>query len=132
MIRQVQRVGFTVSDLDRVLAFYTQILPFEIINDCEVLGEPCEKLTGIFGARMRVVTLGIGPEQIQLTQFIAPPGGRPIPPDSCSNDLWFQHLAIVVSDIDMAYATLRGHNVRQVSTGPQTLPDYLTPVAGIR
>jgi catechol 2,3-dioxygenase-like lactoylglutathione lyase family enzyme len=132
MIRQVQRVGFTVSDLDRVLAFYTRVLPFEIINDCEVLSEPCEKLTGVFGGRMRVVTLGLGLEQIQLTQFIAPPGGRPIPPDSRSNDLWFQHLAIVVSDIDIAYATLRGHNVRHVSTAPQTLPGYLTPVAGIR
>ncbi len=110
MIRQVQRVGFTVSDLDRVLAFYTQVLPFEIINDYEVLSKPCEKLTGIFGARMRVVTLGLGQEQIQLTQFMAPPGGRPIPPDSRSNDLWFQHLAIVVSDMDTAYATLRGHN----------------------
>jgi catechol 2,3-dioxygenase-like lactoylglutathione lyase family enzyme len=132
MIRQIQRVGFTVSDLDRVLAFYTRVLPFEIIDDYEVLGKPCEKLTGVFGARMRVVTLGIEQEQIQLTQFIAPPGGRPIPPDSRSNDLWFQHLAIVVSDMDMAYATLRGHNVRHVSTGPQTLPDYLTPVAGIR
>jgi catechol 2,3-dioxygenase-like lactoylglutathione lyase family enzyme len=132
MIRQVQRVGFTVSDLDRVLAFYTQVLPFEIIDDYEVLSEPCVKLTGVFGARMRVVTLGLGLEQIQLTQFTAPPGGRPIPPDSRSNDLWFQHLAIVVSDMDIAYATLRGRNVRHVSTAPQTLPDYLTPVAGIR
>ena len=132
MIRQVQRVGFTVSDLDRVLAFYTQVLPFEIINDYEVLSEPCEKLTGVFGARMRVVTLGLGQEQIQLTQFIAPPGGRPIPPDSRSNDLWFQHLAIVVSDMDTAYATLCGHNVQHVSTAPQTLPDYITAAAGIR
>jgi catechol 2,3-dioxygenase-like lactoylglutathione lyase family enzyme len=132
MIRQVQRIGFTVSDLDRVLAFYTQVLPFEIINDYEVLSEPCEKLTGVFGARMRVVTLGLGQEQIQLTQFIAPPGGRPIPPDSRSNDLWFQHLAIVVSDMDMAYATLCGHNVQHVSTAPQTLPDYITAAAGIR
>src|SRR5215471_284831 len=132
MIQQVQRVGFTVSDLDRVLAFYTQILPFEIINDCEVLGEPCEKLTGVFGARMRVVTLGIGQEQIQLTQYIAPPGGRHIPPDSRSNDLWFQHLAIVVSDIDTAYDTLREHNVQHVSTAPQTLPDHITTAAGVR
>ena len=132
MIRQVQRVGFTVSDLDSVLAFYTQVLPFEIINDCEVLCEPCEKLTGVFGAQMRVVTLELGQEQIQLTQFNAPHGGRPIPHDSRSNDLWFQHLAIVVSDIDTAYATLREHNVQHVSTAPQTLPVYLTPVAGIR
>jgi catechol 2,3-dioxygenase-like lactoylglutathione lyase family enzyme len=138
MIRQVYRVGFTVSDLDPVLAFYTQVLPFEIIDDCvaprfiEGVGEPYEKLTGVFGARVRVVTLGLGQEQIQLTQFIAPPGGRPIPPDSRSNDLWFQHLAIVVSDMDTAYATLREHNVQHVSTAPQTLPDYITAAAGIR
>jgi catechol 2,3-dioxygenase-like lactoylglutathione lyase family enzyme len=132
MIRQVHSVGITVSDLDRVLAFYTQVLPFEIIDDYEVLSEPCEKLTGVFGARMRVVTLGLGQEQIQLTQFIAPSGGRPIPPDSRSNDLWFQHLAIVVSDMDTAYATLCEHNVQHVSTAPQTLPDYITAAAGIR
>src|SRR5215469_1666292 len=132
MIRQVQHVGFTVSDLDRVLAFYTQVLPFEIVDDYELLSEPCEKLTGVFGARMRVVTLGLGLERIQLTQFIAPPGGRPIPPDSRSNDLWFQHLAIVVSDMDTAYATLCEHNVQHVSTAPQTLPDYITAAAGIR
>src|SRR5215469_138179 len=132
MIQQVQRVGFTVSDLDRVLAFYTQVLPFEIIDDYEVFSEPCEKLSGVFGARMRVVTLGLGQEQIQLTQFTAPPGGRPIPPDSRSNDLWFQHFAIVVSDMDTAYATLCEHNVQHVSTAPQTLPDYITAAAGIR
>jgi catechol 2,3-dioxygenase-like lactoylglutathione lyase family enzyme len=132
MIRQVNCVGFTVSDLGPVLAFYTQVLPFEIINDIEVLSEPCEKLTGVFGARMRVVTLGLGQEQIQLTQFIAPPGGRPIPPDSRSNDLWFQHLAIVVSDLDTAYTTLREYNVQHVSAAPQTLPDYLTAAAGVR
>jgi catechol 2,3-dioxygenase-like lactoylglutathione lyase family enzyme len=132
MIRQLHRVGFTVSDLDPVLAFYTQVLSFEIIDDCEVLGEPYEKLTGVFGAHMRVVTLGLGQEQIQLTQFIAPSGGHPIPPDSRSNDLWFQHLAIVASDIDTAYATLREYNVQHVSTAPQTLPDYISAAAGIR
>src|SRR5579859_1909953 len=138
MIRQVYRVGFTVSDLDPVLAFYTQVLPFEIIDDCvaprfiEGVGEPYEKLTGVYGARVRVVTLGLGQEQLQLTQFIAPPGGRPIPPASRSNDLWFQHIAIVVSDMDTAYATLREHNIQHVSAAPQTLPDYIAAAAGIR
>jgi len=132
MIQQVQRVGFTVSDLDPLLVFYTQVLAFKVIDDCEVLGEPYEKLTGVFGMRMRVVTLGLGQEQIELAQFIAPPGGRPIPLDSRSNDLWFQHLAIVVSDMDTAYATLHTHNVQHVSTAPQTLPDYVTAAAGVR
>src|SRR5215472_5983711 len=132
MIRLVHCVGFTVSDLDPLLAFYTRVLSFEIIGDCELSGEPYEKPTGVFGTRMRVVTLGLGQERIQLTQFLGPSGGYPIPQDSRSNDLWFQHLAIVVSDMNTAYATLREQNVQHVSTAPQTLPDSIPAAAGIR
>ena len=32
------------------------------------------------------------------------------------NDLWFQHVAIIVSDMDRAYARLREHQVRYAST----------------
>ena len=41
--------------------------------------------------------------------------------DSRSNDRWFQHVAIIVSDMDKAYARLRANRVRHASTGPQTL-----------
>ncbi|MEL7234742.1 MAG: VOC family protein, partial [Chloroflexota bacterium] len=132
MIQQVHSVGFTVSDMEQALAFYTGVLPFQLENDVEVYGEPYERLTGVFGARMRVVTLALGTEKIQLTQYIAPPGGRPIPADSRSNDLWFQHIAIVVSDMDAAYAILRENNVQHVSTAPQTLPDYIEAAAGVK
>ena len=46
------------------------------------------------------VIMRLGAETIELV----PAGGRQIPADSRSNDRWFQHLAIVVSDIDRAYA----------------------------
>ncbi len=48
--------------------------------------------------------------------------GKPIPPDSQSNDLWFQHLAIVVSDMDRAYAHLQTFSIEFISTSPQTIP----------
>lgn len=132
MIEKVHSVGFTVSDANHSLPFYTEVLPFEVINDVEVWGEPYERLTGVFGARLRVVTLQLGDEQLQLTQYVAPPGGRSIPADSTSDDLWFQHVAIVVSDMDAAYEQLRKHNVQHVSTSPQTLPDTIPAAAGIR
>jgi catechol 2,3-dioxygenase-like lactoylglutathione lyase family enzyme len=44
-------------------------------------------------------------------QFIAP-RGRPEPADSKINDRWFQHIAIIVSDMDRAYTWLREHKVR--------------------
>jgi catechol 2,3-dioxygenase-like lactoylglutathione lyase family enzyme len=122
----------TVSDMDRALAFYTTVLPFEKVSDREVSGRPYELLSGIFGARSRLVRLRLGSEEIELTEFLAPKG-RPIPPDMRGNDRLFQHIAIVVNDMTKAYATLRAHGVEHASTGPQRLPDWnRTPVASAR
>src|SRR5207237_5970555 len=60
------------------------------------------------------------------------PRGRPAPVDSRSNDRWFQHVAIVVSDMDGAYAALRSERVERASTGPQRLPDWNPNAGGIR
>ena len=80
-------------------------------------------LQGVFGLRMRVVRLKLGAEAIELTEYLASPG-RPIPSDWRSNDRWFQHVAIIVSDMDKAYRLLRQNRVRHASTGPQRLPDW--------
>ena len=60
------------------------------------------------------------------------PEGRPIPADWRSNDQAFQHIAIVVSDMDKAYQHLRAHNVRHASTAPQIIPATNKAAAGIR
>ena len=52
--------------------------------------------------------------------------------DSRSNDLWFQHIAIVVRDMDQAFEKLRALKVQFVSTGPQTLPPSIKAAAGIK
>ena len=129
----VQAVGpiqMTVSDMDRAVRFYSQVLTFEKISDTEVYGDEVEQLFGVFGARVRLVRLRLGNESIELAQFLAP-RGRPIPGDSRSNDLWFQHIAIIVSDMDKVYARLRQNKVEQASSGPQHLPDWNKNAAGI-
>ena len=80
---------------------------------------------------MRIVRMQLGNEYLDLTQYLAPPG-RPIPADSRSNDLWFQHVAIVVRDMDQAFEKLRALKVQFVSTGPQTLPPSIKAAAGIK
>ncbi len=131
LVSAVDAVGMTVSDMERALDFYTKVLPFEKVSDVEVFGEEYEHLQGVFGLRMRVVRLRLGEEFIELTDYLAPEG-RPIPVDSRSNDEWFQHIAIVVSDMDKAYAHLRQHKVQHASTGPQRIPDWNKGAAGIR
>lgn len=132
MLESILKVGFTVADLEQALAFYTGVLPFKLVgNIVELYGAPYEHLHGLFGLRMRVANLKLGDETLELTEYMTP-GGRPIPPDARSNDGYFQHIAIVVSDMDEAYAYLRKHKVRHVSTAPQTLPDWNIAAAGIR
>ncbi|UJB69616.1 VOC family protein [Acaryochloris sp. 'Moss Beach'] len=129
-VKAVADVGMTVSDMDRSVAFYQDVLSFQKISDVEVFGAEYEQLQGIFGLRMRVVKMQLGQEVIELTEYLTPKG-KPIPVDSRSNDLWFQHIAIVVKDMDTAYQHLRKHKVQHVSTGPQRLPKTIPAAAGI-
>lgn len=130
-IEAVASVGTVVSDIDRSVAFYSHVFGFQQISDAEVSGENYEHLEGLFGVRMRVVRMQLGDEILELTEFLTPKG-RLVPQDSRSNDLWFQHIAIITSDMDRAYQLLRQNHVRYASTGPQTLPSYISGAAGIR
>ena len=130
-VQAVAMVGFTVSDMDRSIEFYTRVLDFEKVSDDEVLGPAYEELSGVFGARLRVVRLRLGDEYLQLTEYLTP-RGRPVPLDSRSNDRWFQHVAIIVSDMDRAYRRLRRFKVQHASTAPQVLPATIPQAAGIR
>jgi catechol 2,3-dioxygenase-like lactoylglutathione lyase family enzyme len=130
VVQSVDSVGVTVNDLDRAVDFYSNVLGFERVCEVEVTGEKYERLYGVFGLRLRTATLRLGDERIELMEFLAP-RGRPIPADSKSNDGWFQHVAIIVSDMDRAYRHLRQHKVQHASSGPQLLPAWNPNAGGI-
>ena len=125
-------IGFTVSEMDRSVAFYSDVLTFKLISDVEVDGPEYDTLWGIFGVRARVVRMQLGEQQLELVEFLSPPDLRPIPMPSYSHDLWFQHFAIVVRDMEAAWAQLRKHHVRQISPRPQTIPVSNVAAAGIK
>ncbi len=131
LVQGVAAIGMTVADLDRSIDFYCKVLSFEKLCEVEVAGSEYEHLEGVFGLRMRVAQLRLGNESIELTEYIAPKG-RPFPTDSRSQDRWFQHIAIIVSDINRAYEWLRQNKVEHISSGPQRLPDWNKNAAGIQ
>lgn len=131
-VQSVAAVGFTVSDMDRSVAFYAEVLDFKKVSDVEMDGPEYDRLWGIFGVRARVVRMQLGEQSLELIQFLSPPDVRPIPVPSYSNDLWFQHVAIVVRDMDAAWMRLRRHHVRQISPRPQTIPISNPTAAGIK
>jgi catechol 2,3-dioxygenase-like lactoylglutathione lyase family enzyme len=130
-VREIGPIGLTVADLGRELMFYTNTLPFQLVSVSESSGPEADQLLGLANARVRVAELKLGDERILLTAHPDNPG-RPIPPDSRSYDHWFQHIAIVVRDMDEAYQQLLRHKVKHVSTAPQTLPAWNSNASGIK
>lgn len=114
-------VSRVVADLDRAEAFYRDVLGFRTIARGPV-GRATLAALGKSSADAEEVAMRLGAEEIALVRFAVP--GRPYPPDSRSDDLWFQHLAIVVGDMDAAYAHLSAHSDGHAISagGPQTLP----------
>ncbi len=130
VVHGIDSISVTVSDMDRSVDFYRTVLAFKPVSEREVAGDDYEHLYGVFGARVRIVTLELGGEYLKLEQFLAP-RGRPIPVDSKSNDRWFQHIAIIVSNMDRAFAQLRAQHVQFASAGPQLLPQWNRDAGGI-
>ena len=108
----VDRIVIPVSDLSRAANFYTGALSFVPVDAAEPPG----------------MALRLGEETIELV----PHTGRLLPRDSRSNDRWFQHLAIVVSDIDRAYAIVFRQGAAPISQGIQELPAWNPNAGGIR
>lgn len=129
--KAIDSIGMTVSDADRAAEFFSKVLTFTKVSDVEVAGDSYERLQGVFGLRIRVIRMKLGDEAIELTEYLSP-RGRPIPAGSRSNDRWFQHVAIIVSDMDRAYAWLRRNKVEHASSGPQRLPDWNPNAGGIK
>ena len=130
-VNRVESIGITVSNMVRSGQFFHEVLGFKKISDAELQGTEYENLEGLFGLRMRIVRMQLGNETIDLTDYLTS-GGRSIPEDARSNDLIFQHIAVVVSNMEQAYSWVRKHMVMYVSTGPQTLPASNKAAAQVR
>lgn len=129
-VSEVRTIGITVANLPRALEFYTNVLPFCQSASTEIQGAEYAELFNLPGGRAKVAELKLGEERIALVEHAW--SGKAIPHDSRSYDHWFQHIAIVVTDMERAYEHLRRHKVRHVSTAPQTLPAWNTNAGGIK
>ncbi len=127
----VSTICITVKELSASLKFYKGVLQFEHLGTEDFYGENQEHLFGKFGIHYKIAHLKLGDEYVDLIDYLTS-GGRGIAATQHSNDLAFQHIAIVVKDMDAAYEILQKNNVEFVSTVPQTIPLTNKAAAGIR
>ena len=136
----ISSVGFTTANAEAAAHFYADALGFRRSETLLVEAGPYAELVGLPGSKLKLVRLQLGQETLELSEVLSlGPGlrpGRKIPADSRSCDLWFQHICIVVSDLDAASAKARqmiaNGSLVGVSTAPQTLPEWNLAAAGIQ
>jgi catechol 2,3-dioxygenase-like lactoylglutathione lyase family enzyme len=101
---RIARFGLIVTDIERAERFFAAAFGFTTTS--RVAGDSgFADLVGVPGAMTRQTHLRLGGQELVLVAFDL--AGRPYPPGSTSSDLWFQHLAIIVADIDAAQAQVR-------------------------
>ena len=118
----IDRVTLVVPDLDRAEEDYVQTFGCRV-EERSGIDPSLTRVLCVQPARGRRSALRLGQERIELLEF-ADSAGRAYPPDSTSTDLWFQHLAIVVSDMTDAYQRVMANpRFRPISrNGPVQLP----------
>lgn len=137
---RISSFGFTTAHADAAAHFFETTLGFTRGESLLVDAGAYAQLVGLPGSRLKLVRLHLGAETLELSEVLnlgdGLRPGRPIPADSRSCDLWFQHICIVVSDLEAASASARqaiaSGSLEGVSTAPQTLPDWNTAAAGIQ
>jgi catechol 2,3-dioxygenase-like lactoylglutathione lyase family enzyme len=119
----------TVS-LDRAVTFYTEVLDFQLVKTADSSSSARLAPAMSPDTKARTAKLSLGDECLDITEYSSPKG-KSFPDDSSANDLWFEHIAIVVARMNDAYERLKGAHVHFVSNVPQTLPEWNKEAAGI-
>ncbi len=120
-ITRVSGFSLVVADLERALTFFQDA--FDAVTAPIAVGTPEEaSLLGLAQVRIERSTVSIGSQSVDLLAFDPP--GHAYPADGGSTDLWFQHFAIIVSDMAAAYARLQaaGRFSPISASGPVLLP----------
>jgi catechol 2,3-dioxygenase-like lactoylglutathione lyase family enzyme len=105
--------SFTVSNLDRTVAFFRDALGFEVVSKAPRDPKITSQVTGIEGANL-VIAYVQGPgHRLELIQYLGPENRSMVKPRPC--DVGFAHVAYDVDDIDAAVATARAHDVRAIA-----------------
>ncbi|MBX7081860.1 MAG: VOC family protein [Nannocystaceae bacterium] len=123
---QVLHVALTVSSLDDATAWFEQALSAQPGSLAQLDADTARWGRPVAAARVR--TLSLGHERVVLLDPDGPalPGGAKV-----SNTAAFQHLALVVGDIDARWAAI-APSIDPISPVPQRIPDSNRAAAGIR
>ncbi len=110
--------GITVSNLERSLAFWRDVLGFELSHRAHQTGELAEQITGVPGAEILIAVVRAPGHKIELLEYRAPADRQQVHPRPC--DVGSIHIALTVDNLDAVLETIAASGWKTAGT-PQTL-----------
>jgi catechol 2,3-dioxygenase-like lactoylglutathione lyase family enzyme len=118
-IISADHTGITVSNLERSLAFWHDVLGFEFSHAAHQKGELAQEITGVTGAELKLAVLKApGGHKIELLEYLAPANRKPANLRSC--DVGSVHVALLVNDLDTVLERIAASGWKAAGK-PQTL-----------
>src|ERR1700730_6251050 len=112
--------GITVSNLERSLEFWRDVLGFEFSHSAHQTGEMAEQITGVKGAELKLaVVKAPGGHKIELLEYLAPPD-RKQHVDLRPCDVGHVHVALTIEHLDAVLEKIAASGWKAAGK-PQTL-----------
>jgi catechol 2,3-dioxygenase-like lactoylglutathione lyase family enzyme len=111
--------GITVSNLEQSLAFWQNVLGFELSHRAHQTAELASEITGVAGAEISIaVVKAPGGHKIELLEYLAPPDRKHVDLRPC--DVGSVHVALTVDNLDAVLSAIAASGWKAAGE-PQTL-----------
>lgn len=120
-MKEIRHIGIVVSNMERSLEFYRDILGLKVVKDFTEKGKYIDSISRLSGIYLRMIKLITDDgSMIELLQYISHPSQSPI--KSRIYDLGCSHIAFTVDNIDNEYERLSKKDVK-FNCSPCVSPD---------
>ena len=110
--------GITVTNLERSVAFWQDVLGFELSHRAHHTGDLASEVTGVPGAEISIAVLKGYGHKIELLEYLAPADRKDVDLRPC--DVGSVHVALMVDNLDAVLSTIAASGWRAAGE-PQTL-----------
>jgi len=117
-ILAADHTGFTVTNLERSLAFWRDVLGFELSHRPHQTDTLASEITGVPGAEISIAVLKGYGHKIELLEYSAPPDRQLLRPRPC--DVGSVHVALLVDDLGAVLSAIAASGWTAAGK-PQTL-----------
>ncbi|HUS87872.1 MAG TPA: VOC family protein [Desulfosporosinus sp.] len=115
MIKKIDHIALSVSNLERSIKFYQDIIGFKVTLRLEKESEtPLDEVTGLLGCTAKIAHLSLGRTLLELFEY-KNPHVKTIQSDKNQFDLGWIHMGFTSTDFRADYAKLKAQGIKFLS-----------------